>query len=166
MRVRGLPAHSKEPGLEGWGWRCDHGWFPIPGNHKFIFWISHVFCDLLFLTLWLGTCFKETVFFLHFFCLWRALLLENSARVWLKDSGCHVGRQDPTAFFLSSFLVQCLLSPFMDLPDLGAVLVFNSQPCCCDQRLVLTSLEVGIVSTHRQTLQTFQDYLWRALCHL
>lgn len=53
-----------------WGWSHSCGWFPIPYNHKFVFWDSHVFCNLHFLTLWLGTCFKETKwFFLDFFFL-------------------------------------------------------------------------------------------------
>lgn len=46
------------------------------------------FCNLHFLTLWLGTCLKETVglfFPLNFFCLWRILLLEHSAHLWLKE---------------------------------------------------------------------------------
>lgn len=63
-----------------WGRRGSHTCFPIPGNHKFIFWESYVFCDLHFLTLGLGTCLKETEwFFLDFFffsvceefCCWK-----------------------------------------------------------------------------------------------
>lgn len=44
--------NPKEPGLQPWGWDgCDGGWFPVPSDHKFISWDSHVFCDLHFLTL-------------------------------------------------------------------------------------------------------------------
>lgn len=60
-----LGEHAPSEGrrLDALAGRASSACFLVPGNHKFIFWESHVFCDLHFLTLGLGTCFKETEWF-------------------------------------------------------------------------------------------------------
>lgn len=85
-----------------WGWCYSCGWFPVPCNHKFIFWASHVFCTLHFLTLWLGTCFKETKwFFLDFFFL----SVKNFAAG--KPSPFVVKRKEIAAAILAGSVLPC-----------------------------------------------------------
>ena len=48
---RAPPPTGARSGAMGMGCGCDGGWFPVAGDHKFISWETHVFCDLRFLTL-------------------------------------------------------------------------------------------------------------------
>jgi hypothetical protein len=106
-----------------------------------IFWESHVFCKLDFLTLWLGACFKETKwFFLDFFLVCEEFHYWKT-HVWFKEKKvCLPHWHAMWHCFSSCSLSAVPTATVFKLTLTEAHLSFNLHPSCCGWCLVPASV--------------------------